>query len=108
MDTFEDTFEPSGEAWIASGTNEERAGWARTAVEAFRDACKGDMDETALYDLVANMGHLCDQLTATLDGFELTFEEMVRLARLHYEAERGEGDDIDQAMRHEEPGEEAA
>jgi hypothetical protein len=54
------------------------------------------MDETALYDLVANMGHLCDELTATLDGFELTFEEMIESATMHYEAECGPGDDIAQ------------
>jgi hypothetical protein len=92
-------YDPNGEPWVAAGTNEERADWAEAAVVAFREACSGDLDETALYDLVANMGHLADRLTATLDGFELTFEDMVDTARTHYEAERGEGDGIEQGWR---------
>jgi hypothetical protein len=92
-------YESSGDEWIAAGTNDERANWAEVAVVAFRKACPGDMDETALFDLVANLGHLADRLTATLDGFELTFEGMVERARSHYEGERGEGDDIEQSWR---------
>jgi hypothetical protein len=82
----------SGRAWIARVENLDRAAWAEAAVQAFRDVCSGDMDETALTDLVANMGHLADRLTAELEDFALSFEGMVAEARRHYEAEIGEGD----------------
>jgi hypothetical protein len=99
MNVWSEYFEESGEDWIAASTNEERADWAEAAVLAFRSACKGDFDETALYDLVANLGHLCDRLSATYKEFDLTFEQMVESARAHYEAETGEGDDIEQGWR---------
>lgn len=95
-----DDLQPSGQAWIASTTNERRADWALAAVVAFREACAGDFDETALYDLVGNLGHLCDRLTAERAEFSLTFDDMVESARGHYEAERGEGDDIEESFRH--------
>jgi hypothetical protein len=82
----------SGDAWIARSENLKRADWAEAAVQVFRDVCGGDMDETALTDLVANMGHLCDRLTAERKDFALSFEGMVEEARRHYEAETGEGD----------------
>lgn len=41
--------------------NEHRADWAEAAVEEFRRVCGGDMDETAIYDLIANLGHLWDR-----------------------------------------------
>ena len=99
--SFYDDLTPSGEDWIASGNNHGRADWAEEAVITFRDVCKGDMDETALYDLVGNMGHLCDRLSVEFEDFDMTFDEMVERARYHYEAERGEGDDIEQSMRHD-------
>jgi hypothetical protein len=72
--------------------NVERADLAAEGVAAFRAVCVGDMDETALYDLVADMGHLCDKLTAEQPEFNLTFEDMVERARVHYEGERdGDG-----------------
>lgn len=92
---FTDTYGEPVLPWIASTDNDRRAEWAETAVTAFRIACAGDMDETAIYDLVCNLGHLCDKLSVEHPDFQLDFEEMVRLAREHYEGERGEGDDIE-------------
>ena len=98
---FDEHLTPSGESWIGASTNLERADWAEAAVVAFRETCSGEMDETAIYDLVANMGHLADRLSAEFADFNLTFEDMIALARTHYEAERGEGDDIEQSQRHD-------
>jgi hypothetical protein len=89
---------PSGEEWIATAHNKRCAEWAETAVLAFREACSGDMDETALYDLVANLGHLCDRLSAEYEDFDLTFEDMLDRAITHYEAEQGPGDDLTQSF----------
>lgn len=96
---FDDNLTSSGQDWDGSNTNEERADWAEAAVIRFREVCGGDFDETALYDLVANLGHLCDRLSAIYEDFDLTFDDMVENAARHYEAETGEGDDIEQAMR---------
>lgn len=96
MDAWED-LEPTGETWIATKHNVKAAKWGEAGVIAFREACGGDMDETALYDLVANLGHLCDRLSAEFKDFNLDFEQMVATARTHYEAEIGPGDDLAQA-----------
>lgn len=86
---------PSGQSWIARQRNVERADNAEVAVGAFRAVERGDWNETALYDLVCNLGHLADRLSAEVEDFELSFERMVELARLHYEAERELGDDLE-------------
>jgi hypothetical protein len=87
---WEETLDRSGEQWNASRDNHDRARWAEAAVVLFREVCVGDMDETALYDLVANMGHLCDRLTAEYEDFEMTFNVMLERARFHYEDEAAE------------------
>lgn len=89
--------EPTGQEWIATAHNKQCAEWAEAGVIAFREACSGDMDATAIYDLVANLGHLCDRLTAELEDFDMDFESMIDRAITHYEAERGSGDDLSQA-----------
>jgi hypothetical protein len=96
MTGWDDSLEPSGDAWVATRGNEQRADWAEAAVLAFREACRGEMDETAIYDLVANLGHLCDRLSALYSDFHLDFEGMVDHGRMHYEAEQGPGDDLSQ------------
>lgn len=96
-------YKENGEPWITATRNEDRAGWAEEAVERFRDVCAGDNDITAIYDLIGNLGHLYDRLVATHDLSEemmtaenKSFERIVELALMHYNAERGEGDDIEQ------------
>jgi hypothetical protein len=86
---------PSGESWIARERNVRRADSAERAVRAFREAERGELDESALYDLVCNLGHLADRLSAEVEEFELSFEQMIELAAMHYEAERGLGDDLE-------------
>jgi hypothetical protein len=51
-----------------AANNNDRAEWARVAVEAFRDVCHGSkkedgspLIEEAVGDLIADMLHLCDQ-----------------------------------------------
>lgn len=94
-------YEKTGSGWTGRARNEERADWAEAAVERFREVCRGDNDMTAIIDLIGNMGHLYDRVQATMDTdyepFKHTFQDIVSTALMHYDAERGEGDDIDQA-----------
>jgi hypothetical protein len=106
MANFKDELTPTGQTWIATRHNVKAAEWAEVAVLAFREACGGEMDETALYDLVANLGHLCDRLTAEFEDFDMDFDSMVERAMSHYEAERGAGDDLAQAWDAAAPDEE--
>ena len=96
MITFESYYGPPQQPWVATGKNLDRANWAEESVIAFRMACAGEMDESAIFDLVANLGHLCDRLSAQYEDFDMDFEVMVDRARRHYEAERGTGDDLEQ------------
>jgi hypothetical protein len=80
MANFKDELTPTGQTWIATRHNVKAAEWAEVAVLAFREACGGEMDETALYDLVANLGHLCDRLTAEFEDFDMDFDSMVERA----------------------------
>jgi hypothetical protein len=48
--------------------NRDRANWARTAIDVFRDVCHGSMNddgspdiEEAVGDLIADLMHVCDQ-----------------------------------------------
>lgn len=107
-------YEETGEVWITASENEKRADWAEEAVERFREVCKGENDVTAIYDLIGNLGHLYDRLRVTHDLSEdmmlqdenTGFGRLIELALMHYHAERGEGDDIEQAMRHDDEEEE--
>lgn len=77
---FDDPEEP--------GKNEDRAGWAQTALEAFATETGLDLEpdadgpETALGDLLANLGHYCDR-----NGLELS--KILRTAEMQYNAETG-------------------
>ena len=62
--------------------NGERAGWARTAVDAFV-ADTGTDEEDALCDLLCNLMHLAD-----FEGWDFSSE--YGRALLHYEAEQSE------------------
>lgn len=94
-------YEKNGEQWIAREANEKRADYAEAAVEKFREVCSGDNDMTAIYDLIADLGHLFDRVKAEHvteyeDGFD--FGHLLDRAQMHFDAETGEGDDIEQAM----------
>lgn len=69
------------------GMNDERSGWAETALVAFREATGTDRED-ALCDLLCDLMHLCDRVD-TLGGFDAQLER----ARGHYEADTG-GEDI--------------
>lgn len=62
--------------------NEQRAGWAQTAVDAFQAVCRTD-DDSALGDLMANLLHL-----ARAQGLDP--ERVIDTARMHFEAEEAE------------------
>ena len=62
--------------------NGERAGWARTAVDAFV-ADTGTDEEDALCDLLCDLMHLAD-----FEGWDFSSE--CGRALLHYEAEQSE------------------
>lgn len=68
--------------------NDERADWAEAAIDEFRRVCAGDMDETAIYDLIANLGHLWDRWRG--EGRmekEADFGIALMMAMRHYERE---------------------
>ena len=51
------------------GMNEDRAGWARQALEHFRNVTGSDAED-ALTDLLANLRHLCDREPGTYGTYE--------------------------------------
>ena len=68
-------------------TNDDRAMWAREAMNAFARATDmdtaGEDDQSIAGDLLANLMHL-----AHLDGFD--FEAALATARMHFDEEREE------------------
>lgn len=65
-------------------TNEDRAGWAQVAVDAFAaetnmDAAGEDM-QTVMGDLLADLMHLCQQN-------DIDFERILATGKMHFEAE---------------------
>jgi len=67
------------------GRNDERAAWAKTALEAFMAETRTD-DGDAIADLLADLMHLCDRQPARFGGFEAELER----ARMHYAEETTE------------------
>lgn|GEM_PF-4153403 len=68
-------------------TNDERSGWALDACEAFADATGLSIDDElpiVITDLIANLLHLADR-----EG--MCVESCLATAKMHYEAEQGEG-----------------
>jgi hypothetical protein len=61
------------------GMNDNRAAWAGEALVVFMLATGAD-PEDAVSDLIADLGHWCDR-------HDISFEEELRRARFHYEAE---------------------
>lgn len=101
--------------WVTASRNEDRADWAEAAVREYRSVCRGDNDLSAIYDLIADLGHLYDRLAATHNlGVDMlvkagklrSFDDILRLAQLHYDCEKGEGegDDIEQAIHRNDEG----
>ncbi len=68
--------------------NEKRVSRARIAIAPYGN---GDTRDD-ICDLLANLMHLCD-----CEG--LDFDEIAESARMHFAAESGEGDDIEQGFR---------
>ena len=63
------------------GQNDDRAEWAEHAVIEFIGQTGVDEVHSAIGDLLANLMHLCDRLK------HIEFDEMLRMARCHYEEE---------------------
>jgi hypothetical protein len=73
--------------------NRIRAGWASAAVEAFAEQThqdtSGDLENdkpTVVGDLLANLMHYCDV-------YDMSFEDALSTARMHYEAEQSGAED---------------
>jgi hypothetical protein len=64
--------------------NKERAEWAASTLGAFQDITGTD-DEDAVCDLLCDLMHCCDRYGGTYGNFD----EGLRRARCHYEAETG-------------------
>jgi hypothetical protein len=62
--------------------NERRADWAQIAVDRFQDECSnpGEPVYEGICDLICNLMHLCDR-------HELDFNDLLRVAKDHHEAE---------------------
>jgi hypothetical protein len=62
--------------------NDRRADWAQTAVDAFRDQYSGLREPLyeGISDLLCNLMHLSDR-------HDLDFDDLLRVARDHHEAE---------------------
>jgi hypothetical protein len=73
------------------GMNDDRAEWARAAVEAFR-AATGTDDGDAISDLLADLMHLCDREP---DTFGASFRRQLERAAMHYEEETAEVEEVD-------------
>lgn len=67
--------------------NEQRAGWARDAIDAFEKAT-GTEGEESVSDLISDLGHLCDQ-----EGFD--FEMLVERGVRNHEEEKGRDGELD-------------
>jgi hypothetical protein len=66
------------------GLNDDRAEWAHAALEAFKTETRTDEGDV-LCDLLADLGHWCDR-----NGYQ--FQEQLRRAISHYEAETEDDD----------------
>jgi hypothetical protein len=69
-------------ASMSDHTNDDRRGHARLVIDAYAAEC--GPDEANLQDLLADLLHLCDDPET---GWN--FDEELRLARMHHDAERG-------------------
>jgi NTP pyrophosphatase (non-canonical NTP hydrolase) len=72
-------------------TNEDRAGWAEVACEAFAEITGQDMENDLpeiIGDLIANLMHLANQ-----NG--MSVEDRLENARMHYDAEIEEEEECD-------------
>lgn len=62
------------------GMNNDRAEWALEAIEAFRSVTGAEYD-TAIYDLLCDLMHLCDRTE------DWSFDAALRMAKRHYKEE---------------------
>ena len=72
-------------------TNEDRAGWAEVACEAFAEITGQDLENDLpeiIGDLIANLMHLASQ-----NG--MSVEDRLENARMHYDAEIEEEEECD-------------
>ena len=73
--------------------NQRRAASALAACKAAEvEFVEGKLEPCGITDLLSNMMHLCEQ-----EGID--FDAQLESARGHYEAEQGDGDDIEQDCR---------
>lgn len=72
-----------------SVTNNDRAEWARAAVDVFAEKTgldkSGDDLDTMIGDLIADIMHLCER-----DG--LDFEQVLHRGKMYFEEERNDED----------------
>jgi len=72
---------------FAAPTNDQRASWAMTAVDAFSEKTgldrAGENLDTKIGDLLANLMHLCK-------FNEIDFDGVLDTGRMHFEAEVAE------------------
>lgn len=59
----------------------ERKFSARQALDEFKNVMREDDDDSAMIDLIANLGHLAD-------SYEMDFERILRCATTHWREER--------------------
>jgi hypothetical protein len=64
-------------------TNPERAERARKALEVYSDEYDPDSN---MIDFLADLQHYC-HIAHTLDNNQRTFDDMLRIARQHFDAE---------------------
>jgi len=72
-------------------TNEDRAGWAEVACEAFAEITGQDLENDLpeiIGDLIANLMHLASQ-----NG--MSVKDRLENARMHYDAEIEEAEECD-------------
>jgi hypothetical protein len=70
------------------GMNDNRSAWADEAIAVFILATGTDLED-AVSDLIADLGHWCDR-------HGISFDEELRRARFHYDAETLDDDQLNQ------------
>lgn len=78
---------PNGEYPGEEPNNDDRAQWAEEALRAFCIATGVDTTETAVGDLIADLGHWCDRHTYCDEKGRLNLAQLIENGRSHYEAE---------------------
>jgi hypothetical protein len=83
---------PMTEHGFMDPNNEDRADFAKVALDAYRDRVKGDF-ATAFRDLVCDLGHLWDASAEELGDEYCLWEDEVQFALRGYHEEKLEEED---------------